>query len=214
MKIKTIQFSDLSYEKPCKDNKYTSHICMKKDDFYIQLDKLVVRNVTKESDVYHVDLLLTKKYLEFFLKLEKHNIDTCYTNSKEWFGKQMSLNTIETNYNSILTRIDLDNTKIILSIPSNVSVYDSKKEKKCIEDVVAGTKISCILKMNYLKFGKTSIYMDYSVEQVKYYIKEVIEEKYLFLESDSDNESSIDDVEDDNELEQMEEFIKNKMKEF
>lgn len=154
-------YSRCLFTKPTKeDNIYHSTMLNNGAPVFIQLPKLkTINGIHWHDNRCYLDLELTKAVLDFFLHFEQENIQTAFKNSEKWFGKEMPLDIIESNYLSII-KLDSNKSYIRFSIPvvnnkeCGIHVYNQFKERINTDNIIPKTNVGVILKCNGLVMGK------------------------------------------------------------
>lgn len=179
-------------------NENTYHFTMLKNNLpvYVQLPKLkTINGIHWHENRCYLDLELTKPALDFFLNFEKNNIQTTFEKSHEWFGKEMPIDIIESNYLSIV-RLDSKRSYVRFSIPVNeenqcgINVYNQFKERVNPEDIIPESNVWVILCCKGLVIGKRNLCFEWSVEQVKFHTKQG--NPYMFIEDDDEDVEVLD----------------------
>ena len=186
-------YSSCSFTNPNKEeNTYHSTMLHNGAPVFIQLPKLkTINGIHWHDNRCYLDLELTKPVLDFFLDFEKNNIQTTFEKSAKWFGKEMPLDIIESNYLSVV-RLDSKRSYVRFSIPvingeqCGVNVYNQFKEKVHPEDIIPGTDVWVILRCKGLVVGKRNLCFEWQVEQVKFHTKQG--NPYMFIDDEEDVE--------------------------
>lgn len=184
-------YSSCTFTKPVKEeNTYHSTMLNNGVPVFVQLPKLkTINGIHWHDNRCYLDLELTKPVLDFFLDFEKNNIQTTFQKSEKWFGKEMPLDIIESNYLSIV-RLDSKRSYVRFSIPvvneehCGVNVYNQFKERANPEDIIPGTDVWVILRCKGLVVGKRNLCFEWQVEQIKFHTKQG--NPYMFIEDDEE----------------------------
>ncbi len=187
-------YSRCLFTKPTKeDNIYHSTMLNNGAPVFIQLPKLkTINGIHWHDNRCYLDLELTKAVLDFFLHFEQENIQTAFKNSEKWFGKEMPLDIIESNYLSII-KLDSNKSYIRFSIPvvnnkeCGIHVYNQFKERINTDNIIPKTNVGVILKCNGLVMGKRKLCFDWQIEQIKYNTQSKPENSYMFLEDETED---------------------------
>jgi hypothetical protein len=188
--------SSCTFSTPVKeDNTYHSTMLNNGVPVFVQLPKLkTINGIHWHDNRCYLDLELTKPVLDFFLNFEKNNIQTTFEKSSKWFGKEMPLDIIESNYISVV-RLNSKRSYVRFSIPTtennndhqcNINVYNQFKEKIHPEDIIPGTDVWVILRCKGLVVGKRNLCFEWQVEQVKFHTKQG--NPYMFIDDEEDTE--------------------------
>lgn len=190
-------YSSCCFTQPTKEeNTYHSTMLNNGIPVFIQLPKLkTINGIHWHDNRCYLDLELTKPVLDFFLNFEKNNIQTTFKNSEKWFGKEMPLDIIESNYLSVI-RLDSKKSYVRFSIPvinneqCGVNVYNQFKERANPDDIIPNTDIWVILRCKGLVVGKRNLCFEYQVEQIKFHTKQG--NPYMFIDDDNEDVEIMD----------------------
>ncbi len=185
-------YSACSFSNPIKEeNTYHSTMMNNGSPVFIQLPKLKTMNgIHWHDNRCYLDLELTKPVLDFFLKFEENIIQTTANKSTEWFGKEMPVDIIESNYLSII-RLKSQKSYVRFSIPvqdgvSKINVYNQYKEHVHPDDIIPESEVTVIVKCCGLVVGKRNLCFEWQVEQVKFHTKN--HNPYMFIDDDNETE--------------------------
>ena len=186
------KYTSCSFTNPeKKENTYHSQMLMNGLPLFIQLPKLkTINGVHWHDNRCYIDLELTKPVLDFFLKFEQNNIQTTFKNSKNWFGKEMPTDIIESNYLSVV-RLDSNGKSYVrFSIPvkddsCGINVYNQFKERNNPDDVIPGSEVIIIIKCLGLIMGKRNLCFEFGVEQLKFHTKQG--NPYMFIDDENED---------------------------
>ncbi len=192
-------YSSCSFTTPIKEeNIYHSSMLNNGVPVFIQLPKLkTINGIHWHDNRCYLDLELTKPVLDFFLNFEKNNIQTTFKNSEKWFGKEMPLDIIESNYLSII-RLDSKKSYIRFSIPvingeeCGINVYNQFKERVNPDDIIPNTDVWVILRCKGLVMGKRNLCFEWKVEQIKFHTKHG--NPYMFIEDDEEDVEILNEI--------------------
>ena len=180
-----IDINDINYLNPEKrgSSSYFGALSYNNGDhlkpLYIQTPKmkcLTNYSEIKDSRNPYLEVELIKgnyDIYDFFLSLDDKNIRTTYTNSKEWFHKELSLDAIDDMYKRTTKPFHKDkNPTLRFKLPVinneiSCTIYNQHRHFINIEDIQKGVEVILILHIRGLKFLKQYFLCDCYVSQMK-----------------------------------------------
>jgi hypothetical protein len=166
---KTIDLNDISFLGP-SEVRTNVYLCATDTEYDIlfQTRELELKSgiITDEKEAYLDVSIEGTDFEEFMVKLDEHNIQTSIKNVKEWFNQELSSDAIrnfyKSNINEGVLRMNLPyNRKKI-----NVNVYDDNKNSIPYSELVEGSKVVIVFRLNGLRYNSKKCIMDLDIIQV------------------------------------------------
>lgn len=143
---------------------------------------------TIENNKIILDLTNSTKFYDFMRRIDELNISNCYYNSKSWFNKDISLETIENYYNS---PINNSKNEITFDIPINKDneieldyILDENKNYVNIHSIQENKLIIMNIKYVGIKFKAKSFEPIINIKSIK--ICNSIDKNEILYESSDD----------------------------
>ena len=229
IKYNEISLDNIKYNKPVKVE--TSYMCSMgysdtQEPIYIQTPKLKCK--IDFDNIGNLDVIIPNDFSRFLISLDENNIKNTFSNSKEWFNKELPYEAIDDMYqntikdtdierNNLRVKIPIENDKILCSIYNQDKIYmnfdDLKKFKNDNLDMIL------ILHLRGLKIYRTKFVLDVYVSQMKVCLNNYnynINSNYLIIDEDEDENDKntifteeIMNVRDKDENDKVDKDIKN-----
>lgn len=179
IKYEKLSFDKLTFSKPEKQNNiYFSSISLDGKPVYIQTNKLKYMNVNDDKNSSRKFMCVSTFDKDFslydkLLKLDDYILNTTFSNSKEWFNKDISLDIFENQYKRITQPFEKGtNPNLNLRIPIirnkvQCNLYDQSNNLIDMEKISENDNLLCILHIKGIKFLKEIFYVDLYINQVK-----------------------------------------------
>ncbi len=183
-------YSSCTFSKLEKQNQiYHANLLTNGKPIYIQLPKVkTIHGLHWFKKRCYLDIELTKPLMDFFLNFEKNIIQTVVSESKNWFGKEMKNEMVESNFLSIV-KLHSNTPYARFSIPINeelmipiVKIYNNYKEKVSFEQIQENSNMHLILSCNGLNIGKKNLCFNWGIEQIK--LDDENNTSYMFIEDE------------------------------
>ena len=208
----------LSFSKPEKvRNIYYSKILNNDKPLFIQTNKLEILSNTKELNDKDpsIEFKISNHNLDFYdflNKLDNKLIQKTFQNSKDWFSKEIPLETIDDMYKRLLKPIqknNMPNIRFKLPQVNNkilTKIYNQNKKFLDIKEVNNNIDAILILHIRGIKFMKQHYICDVYISQMKIY---EVNNNYIISEdcliNNDNNESDEDIIDEENYNKKLEE---------
>jgi hypothetical protein len=223
LKHDELDLKKVKYMKPEKQGLvYYSPINYQNEPFYLQTPKMIckkngdkileLKNTGLEMETMNTDF----SFYDFLLNFDERNVKETFKNNKDWFGKDIPLETIDNMYKRTCKPAKKNMKPIFtFKIPFikervQCQIYDQKKTCVGFDKLSEGTEIICILHIKGLKFLKQHYYCDCYISQIKVFLegdtKYTILDKYAFNDAD---EEKAELIELEKDLMLDDEFVEN-----
>lgn len=234
--FKNVQLTNLNFSNPEKFK--GSYMCYAKysNNEYLHIQTPKMRNldgIHKTDTRAHLDLYFQKEHIDFYNFLgdfDDNNLNIVKSKSSDWFNKDIPEDILEDLYSSPLKHKNPPKFKLKIPLSrSSVDVEIIDIENNAIEynDIPNNCDIVVLMKFIGLKFLKEQVLAEWLPVQIKVCAKveskkksliddKLIEESpYVEIQDLNDEELNIDDYEDEdeNEIENNDEDIKNSVQE-
>ncbi len=199
----------IQYDNPEKMG--TSYICPIGYDetlkpLYIQTPKLKFKINYDNPTYIDIEIPINKMdFYEFFITMDELNINKTFSNSNEWFNKELPFEAIDDMYKrtikpikkdinpNIRIKIPNENGKIQCSLYNQDRIYMGLDELRNVKN--EDTEIILILHLRGLKIYKTSFIFDVYVSQMKVFLNNQIKyniiSDYSIIDDEGDNNNDI-----------------------
>jgi hypothetical protein len=208
-----LNLDDFKLLKPIRSGgRFISQLKYKEEKgyIYLQLPKMkAVSGIVKVDNKYYVDLEFSDRgFYDFITKLDELFVKTSSDNSKDWYGREIPVSTIEKRYESMIKRSENSDVRPTiryrLEMSSdnklNCEIFNQYRDTVDWEDVSSGTEMIAIVKM--VGMWQTNHHMGCACTVVKmkaYCRVEELERGYTFIDISDDEYSSDDDDSSDDE---------------
>ena len=207
----------LSFSKPEKvRNIYYSKILNNDKPLFIQTNKLEILSNTKELNDKDpsIEFKISNQNLDFYdflNKLDSKLILKTFHNSKDWFGKEIPLETIDDMYKRLLKPIQknkMPNIRFKLPQVNNkilTKIYNQNKKFLDIKEVNNNIDAILILHIRGIKFMKQHYICDIYISQMKIF---EVNNNYMISNDcliNNENESDEDIIDEENYNKKLEE---------
>lgn len=158
-----------------------------------QLNKVtIVGEPTPKS----VNLKLTEEQVQYFSGIDSEIIAQANKSKQEWFGKDLSDETIQQAYQESVTDGVLSSSFVTVKGAVQTAVYDDKKELKETSDIKDGSCCDVIVELSGLWFLKKSFGPIWRIVQVRLRTdsKLPVPKEYMF--TDDPEPEEVDDPAD------------------
>ena len=136
-------------------NKYVSKVTIDSEDLIVQFPKMVINDITVDSLTLEFDnksSSYSQKCYNFLGKLDSLILQHIYSNSPEWFGKQIPMDSIKNMYNSFLKapkNVD-SSVNITLAVTKKSLFFNYKNKSMDFSDINNTYSCAVIAKLKYL----------------------------------------------------------------
>ena len=185
--FKEISLSE-SLEK--RNRKYYIDYHIQEQPIFFQINKVLLSSepIFIDDEQGYIDVEIKDRLVEiqkYFQELDSFNQVSCFKNSEEWLGKNLSMNEIEGVYKS-----SLKNNQLRLKIEKdNIRIFDLKKNKLSLEkDIKLGNVLDIIIEISGLKVMKNAFATHLVLRQIRKHPEPVpirqkkIPSEYLFID--------------------------------
>lgn len=193
---KSKDYERLEFSKSQKgsDGRYFIACRKENEDVYSQLSKGKLQTI----DGTTLEMILSEADASFVEDCEEHFLAKCKDNKEKWFPGSEGLTDqyLESAFMSSLKGVKKMKgmQQMKLKISKNIEVFDSSKEKKEVEDIVEGAKISLIVHMAGLWFTKTRFGVTWLIRQAKIHEKEKVANVGVSMFQEDDEEEVDENV--------------------
>ena len=207
-----INLKHFTYEKPQKKGQsYFSNLSYKQHT-PIHLITPKLRCLSSISDIISnksstIDVELISKdhaFYDFFTNLDLKNVQTTFSNSEQWFGKEIPIELIDDMYKRTNKPIKKDEKpKLSFKLPFykeqlQCPIYNQTNDLINIDNIEPNIELSMCLHIKGLKILRSTYYCDIYVSQIKVFQKQ---NKYnLFKECVFSKDISKEVYENENDL--------------
>ena len=203
-------FKDISLSESLekRNRKYYIDYQINDQPIFFQINKVVLSSepIFIDDDQGYIDVEIKDRLVEiqkYFDELDNFNQVSCFKNSEEWLGKNLSMTEIEGVYKS-----SFKNNQLRLKIEKdNIRIFDLKRNKLNLEkDIKVGNVLDIIIEISGLKVMKNAFATHIVLRQIRKHPEPVpvkqknIPKEYLFIDDYSKkvekDDRSIDDQTD------------------
>ena len=203
-------FKDISLSESLekRNRKYYIDYQINDQPIFFQINKVVLSSepIFIDDDQGYIDVEIKDRLVEiqqYFDELDNFNQVSCFKNSEEWLGKNLSMAEIEGVYKS-----SFKNNQLRLKIENdNIRIFDLKKNKLSLEkDIKIGNVLDIIIEISGLKVMKNAFATHIVLRQIRKHPEpvplrqKIIPSEYLFIDDYSKmvqkDDCSIDDQTD------------------
>ena len=195
---------DIEFAKP---KRYGDYYFCKIKNKAIQFPKMkIINSNSKNMELEFInDKLYNKEVYNFLSKLDYLIVETISTNSEQWFGKSIPIDSIGSMYNKFIKapRTSENGCSIKLDFKIRKSgleteLIDKNNNSIDLDCFVVNNFAECISQLKYIIFSKDTCYITWEILVAKLYTPRKIKvKKYGFIpdvddkviHSDSDEES-------------------------
>jgi hypothetical protein len=111
--------------------------------------------------------LSDKEHLELFESIDKEFVEQAKKNKQEWFGKEISDETLENAYQESVSDGCLQTSLATVKGAVVTTAFDTKKQEVALKDIKAGTKMDVLFELAGLWFLKKSFGPIWRIMQVR-----------------------------------------------
>ena len=184
-------------------NKYVSKVTIDSEELIVQFPKMVINDITVDSLTLEFDnnsSSYSQKCYNFLGKLDSLILQHIYSNSPEWFGKQIPMDSIKNMYNSFLKapkNVD-SSVNITLAVTKKSLFFNYKNKSMDFSDINNTYSCAVIAKLKYIIFSRDNAYSIWELLSAKNYKKINKVKEYGFIDDPEDSVSNEESLEYDN----------------
>ena len=161
--------AELTYQKPVKSrgNSYNCLVDKSYDTLFQTKDIILKSGIIQTDREAHIDIDVSGTDLEEFIKnMDASNINYIHKKCVDWFDHELPFDTIKEFYISNLVEGVLRLNIPLVRKKIDIRVFDNKKRLIESSELVPGSKVVMVFRVNGLKFLKKECIMDLDVVQI------------------------------------------------
>lgn len=168
--------------KQLQDGRYFSKIYKENGNRYLtQLNRVTILSNLSETPSVVLDV---SNHIDKLKNIDSLNLSAAEINSQSWFGKVLSLKTLEAAY---VSPINTDN-EITVTKLNRMGIFNHQREELSVSDLPENTVCDVILELSGLIFSKKSFSPVWRLVQVKT-VAPPKKVEYLFEEEQAEPDS-------------------------